>query len=367
MNIVVGNIWNQAHSNYKNKKIINENNVFENLLKEEETKPYLQKVKDYMLDEHHKYLNKFVVTTMPIERKSAFYDQTIYPKGVAQYSMHDGNKAYDTNKLGGFNYRYASYVVAVKYCKDSNDSNKNKKNNQNNIFFDLLPVYIKDRHQAHIIGIAKYFENQNLKEVSIVSKQNHIPFYSLIEIDGVRYLLKGRDKDNLQLAIDVEWQPSSKIIEIIDDIETYLNKIKNKELTKENDNLFKINYADNKELSKEKNKQVFDEIISQLRKPMFKLYRFVKKLKKNKINLNKFYDLSIYEQFDVILKLLNFIKNGNKTSCDLTAINGCKEEKCIVVIGSSLTNSTVYLITQSVTGLFSKRILLNEPINKKDQ
>ena len=348
LNIVVGNVWHSTYLRYWNSNCtFNENNALNKLFDKDKpgfwSTSYLDKIRNYILNSD-KYLNKFVVTKTPIDRKGSFYDATIYPKGVAQFPLHN-TSAYDIKKSGGYKNQYASYVCAVEY--------KNKKGITET---DILPVFIKDRNEAS--QNMKEYVSRNFGVESTRLIYSHIPFDSLLEVDGVRYYLRGRDLKLFQLVVATEWQPSSEIISIIHDINNCLSKINQKELTSPDDNSVEFEFAKGKIISKSDIKLVFEAIVNQLKKPFYGKYAFVKKFNEGKLNIDKFYEANLLDQMKFILSMLNLITlNGSLFNAEL--IDGAANETCKYL--TNLKGCSVYLISQSVTGLYEKRIKIIDP------
>ena len=187
---------------------------------------------------------------------------------------------------------------------------------------------------------------------------SHIPFDSLREVDGVSYYLRGRDLKLFQLVVATEWQPSSEIISIIHDINNCLSKINQKELTSPDDNSVEFEFAKGKIISKSDIKLVFEAIVNQLKKPFYGKYAFVKKFNEGKLNIDKFYEANLLDQMKFILSMLNLITlNGSLFNAEL--IDGAANETCKYL--TNLKGCSVYLISQSVTGLYEKRIKIIDP------
>ncbi len=348
LNIVVGNVWHSTYLRYWNSNCtFNENNALNKLFDKDKpgfwSTSYLDKIRNYILNSD-KYLNKFVVTKSPIDRKGAFYDATIYPKGVAQFQLHQSPE-YAVTKSGGYRNQNASFACVVEY-KDIKGKKK----------IDILPIFIKDKKYASnnlLEYVTKYF---GCVEPRLL--YSHIPFDSLIEVDGVRYYLRGVSSE-VQLVVSTEWQPSEDIVKIVHDISSCLAKINNKEIDEPETGIESFEYSKGKYISKLDNNKVFNSILNQLNKPFYEQYSFVKKYKLGKLNINNFFNATILEQMKFILSMLNLVTlNGSLFNAKL--IDGASNETCKYRL-SNCKDISASLISQSVTGLYEKRIKIIDP------
>ena len=99
--------------------------------------------------------------------------------------------------------------------------------------------------------------------------------------------------------------------------------------------------------------------MNQLNKPFYEQYSFVKKYKSGKLNINNFYNATILEQMKFILSMLNLITlNGSSFNAKL--IGGVSKETCKYRL-KNCNDISVFLISQSVTGLYEKRIKIIDP------
>jgi len=364
LNIVVGNVWNGVHEQYWNKNItFNEDHALDKLFKTSLSGvwrvSYIGKIKDYLFN-NKKYLNKYIVTSRPKnstqeKHKGAFYEQTIHPKGKGQFEIHEG---YDTAKYGGYKAGFAAYNCVIEY-----DNEKGKR--IRGIF--TVPVRFIGRYSGDDLAQKVAQENGIAERTPklIISK---IPISSVLEIDGIRYQM---NSGKLDCPAVVEWYPDYEIITIIHDILKYKKIVANHELTVDENTFDDIpfgNLARNKHqregklISRENNLKVFDAILEQIKKPFYSKYSFAKKVNGGKIDFrSNFMALKTYRQVEQLINLLNFITT-NKDKPNTKAIGGDANETPKYRAGgiaNDISSHSVYLITQSVTGLFEKKIDLN--------
>ncbi|MFP3154529.1 type II CRISPR RNA-guided endonuclease Cas9 [Lachnospiraceae bacterium ZAX-1] len=347
LNIVVGNVWDSVYGQYWNTGItFNEDHALENLFKKDRPDiwqtAYSEKIESYLFD-NKKYLNKFPVTTWPFEKKGAFYDQTIHPKGKGQFALHEG---YDTAKYGGYKNGYNAYNCVIEY--DEKDGKRIR-----GMF--SVPVrfapFFNDCNQGQFLE--KMAENNKLADKKPTLIMRKIPIKSVLEVDGIRaYMNTGVTVDgSCECSVSAEWYPDKEIIKIIKDIFKHHTLVAEKQISAEDkETSGDIAFAKGKKISREDNLKVYDAIIKQITKPLYAKLVLVKNSKQ--ITREKFKEEKTLKQVEDIIDLLNVII-ANKKKADAIFKFTKKDKKAV------LENSDVYLITQSVTGLFENRIVLN--------
>jgi len=365
LNIVVGNVWDSVYGQYwKTNFTFNENNALDKLFKYDRgdiwQTAYIDKIKAYLFD-NKKYLDKFPVTTRPFEKKGAFYDQTIHPKEKGQFELHKG---FDTAKYGGYKNGNTAYNCLIEY-------NNKKKGRTRGIF--SVPVRF-----VHLRGdelLEKITADNKITDKNPKLIMPKIQIKSVLEIDGVRYHMRtGAGSGGLQCSVAVEWYPDKDIIQIVKDIFKFKKLTIDKSFSKETLDKWKETTDDivfatrernpktkeGKKISRENNLKLYDAIIEQVKKPFYANYGFAKKVKEGKICRQKFEALATYAQMEQLVSLLNVI-TMNGTLSDASNIGGSKNETCKYIISgwNDVSSINMFLITQSVTGLFENRVEIN--------
>jgi len=358
LNIVVGNVWDSIFGQYWNTNItFNEENALDRLFTKNREgiwqEKYIQKIKEYLYNNKN-YLGKYPVTYRPFEKKGEFYDQTIHPKGRGQYELHKG---YSTQKYGG-------YKNAINACNCVIEYDGKTGRRIRGIF--PVPIRFVGRYVNEELALA-IAQEHNIADKNPFLILPKIQMFSVLEIDGVRYHMRSGD---LQCSVTTEWYPNQEIINIIHDIVKYQKLLKDKELTADLNTMEDITFAtrernkhqkESKKITRENNLKVFDAIIEQVKKPFYVNYSFAKKVKDGKIDRLKFKELKTYEQIEQLLSLLNLI-TMNGTISNASKIGGVTNEHTKYMAGSitkDISSHRICLITQSVTGLFEKKIDLN--------
>jgi CRISPR-associated endonuclease Csn1 len=359
LNIVVGNVWDGVYGQYwKTNFVFNEDRAIDKLFQIDRDDiwqvSFIQKIKDYLLlgNGNKKYLDKFPVTTRPYEVKGAFYDQTIHPAGKGQFELKAG---LSTEKYGG----YKSGVIAYNCVIEYDGKGKNKGQRLRGVF--SVPVRFANMNEdALLCQIADENKIIDRNPTLIIPK---IMMFSVLDIDGIRYHMRSGD---LQCSVTTEWYPDKEIIQIVRNIFKYQGLVKNRQITADkttSDNIVfatrerNKNNKESKAITRESNLMLYDAIIEQVKKPFYANYSFAKKVVEGRISRDKFKELTTFEQIEQLVQLLNVI-TMNAQEVTSVQIGGGKSEKTKYIV-TGISTKNIYLITQSVTGLFESRIAIN--------
>ena len=389
LNIVVGNVWHTYYNdNFFNAHRIVSDKAIDKLFVDNEKhsnkywkNQYDIKINDYLFN-NKKYLNKFMVVHAPKEVKGPFYDQTIHPKTKGLYPLHEdsnNNDLWSVNKYGGYKTENTAYMCCIKFMTPNGAEIRG-----------LYPVSVKNatKFKNNKIGLLKQIcqeNNINIAKFSPKFVKDKILMFSVLEIDGIRYYFRSKD---LQCSADYEWYPDQEITQIIHDIVKFEKRVISKEFEEEKEKLDnnyngdlplrtrKINSKEHENiyLTKENNLKVYDALIDQLKKPMYKEYPFAKAVICGKISRNSFINLGTYIQIKQLLNIINNVAIHNGSTCDATKINGDKTHQCKCRINYKSPNldrlskqnlnkigagkHIITLISQSITGLFEVKIPL---------
>ena len=365
LNIIVGNVWDSVYGRYWSDNFtFNENNALDRLFKYDHKEAwkvsYIEKIKAYLFD-NKKYLDKFLITTRPFEKKGEFYDQTIHPKGKAQFELHKG---YDTEKYGGYKNANTAYNCLIEY-----DGKKDER------VRGIFSVPVRFAHLKTNELLAQIAEENGITDKKPKVLMPKIQLFSVLEVDGIRYHMRSGISDNkLQCSVTVEWYPDKDIIQIVRDIFKFKKLIDDKNFSKETVEEWKEtphdiefatrernkNIKEGKKISRENNLKLYDAIIEQIKKPFYQNYPTGKKVREEKILREKFEILKTFSQMEQLVELLNVI-TMNKANADTTNIGGVKYDECKYKISgcNNVTSKNIILITQSPTGLFENKIAIN--------
>ncbi len=374
LNIVVGNVYDTVFSSWK-EYFYQSNTVQKNLrnaryteerekIKAEETerKNYnLEKLfyrnqgnaweKDSTILTVKNMLKKpsMIVTRYSFENKGAFYDETVYGRKDNAALPRKGKGPFaDVKKYGGYNSPKTAYFVII------NSADKKGKEIKT---IEAIDVMTKYRIGDDVTKIQKELEERGIASPQVVCK---LKIQSLLDINGTRCYLAGKTENRILIHNAVEWfttqeqdryiKAIAKLLEMVKE-----GKIRNERLINEEFYMHKNRRNESKlVIDKEKNGILYDEILRQLDKTIYKglssMTSFGAKVADGK---EAFCLLSTLDQCKVILQIVKFLK-CNAEAADLTLIG--KEKTCgKLLIGKNITGMNISVIDRSPCGL-SERI-----------
>lgn len=420
LNVVVGNVWDTMFGDLrtikakdKNKFVWNEekaiNRLFEptyekwtrngeEVLKEKCNKRDLKdawsfgedKDENGFLQNHGTLLtvkkwckeNRYLVTTRSFVQKGEMFNQTRHMKQeeskvdttilLKETKKQDGSILFDPRKYGGYKSANSAYAVCcksdvMKKQKISSGANKGEVEfvkDGEMITLHPIPIMYAERKEYQNKEkleqlVAKLY---NLTNPTILAEK--IPYWSMLEIDDIRYQIRGFSGNTIQLNIAYEWHTTKENEQYVHDIAKYIEMESKKEVViaeEEKQRQTKIEYANGKIISKEKNLQLYEEIEKQVAKPFYKSYssKFVNGSKEIKESMKQnFVSLSTYQQVKVLIELMKFITAGG-TLANLKAIGGSANETCKVSMSNKITDKKVKWIHQSPTGFYEQSVVLS--------
>jgi len=310
-----------------------------------------------------------------------FYDQTIYPAHARQKEIERGHKSTEVlgknsalirrkgsfNPLsnaaqyGGFKSANTAYFMIVQYSDKKGGSVKR---------FEQVPAMDKKRWQ----GLTQEQQeselsvrNPKFKSAKIVEPK--ILMNSLFEIGPLRIRISGCNETNIQFHNYNQWLPSRKFVEYVRVMSEYMTKIsKAKRLLEAEDFRGKEEFAlasknKPKVVSKIVNLELYDEICDALDR----MYGSYPTLKGKSLGIPDMYDRLVVAREEFIkiditeqLVMLDSLVKGmgcNPNCFDLSAVGGVKDSGKIQPT-RSIGLLPLVLVRESVTGLFTKRIVI---------
>lgn len=355
LNIVVGNVYDTKFTEKFFMNIKNENYSLNRVFdyntngawiapSREEMKQYrdAQKLKNADRDilsgtfkTVYKYVfrNTPIVTIAPYEGKGILYDQKILPKGKGQFPIKNGM---DIKKYGGYNKVKGSFYNVVRYT----DGKKVKTG--------IFPVYIKNVPLYNSDPIKYCEEILQLKKPKIVVDKVRIN--SIIELDGLRYCLLSRTNDSLiyqniyQLCID-------------DEKARYLKEL-SKFIDRVNTAKHEIELSDRDIISVGNNINLYNWFLSKFNISIYlTMFKGVSEVLEE--GENTFEKLSLLNQAQLLLEIIKIFR-CNSDYANLDLISGAKVSGRIKISRNLTNRKSAYLINQSITGLYEKKINLLE-------
>ena len=212
---------------------------------------------------------------------------------------------------------------------------------------EVLPLYLAKKVK-NAEGLTKYCE-ENLKLINPVIKCTKIKYNSLFKINGFLYRITGKTADYYETLPDLQFFLEKKLYEYVRKLHLYTNE----------------NRKSN-ELSKEKNIELYNEIINKLKKSIYSKKKSNITYKKKGSNLcfilenekENFMSLDIEKQNKVLIEIMKLFKSYKTANLEIFSLGKevgiCKIHKNIIDLND------IKLINQSITGLFENEIDLKK-------
>ena len=376
LNIVVGNVlFNRftddprnfyRKSSYNTAMTKNIKKVFDNIIKNYKTGTVVwDPNKQRQKVENIARRTECIISRMSFKNlNDGFYDETIYksekndPKTNAKISLKGSldNPLNNIERYGGYNKLSIAYFMLV----ESEDKNHNKIKT-----IESVPVYYLRKYRNDPNIDEKVF-NDIVKENNLINAHviiDKINIKSTLKIDNGEYWLGGKTGNQYILHNANQWHISQKDEKYVKVITKYM-QMKNEKKTDnliENDNkviLSPSSKEGNREiaLTQAENESLYNTIIKQLSKPLYKnssLEVFKDKL----ISLtNVFASLTEKQKAEVIANIIKRVATG----ASISNLNLLNEGSSVgrIYLGKNITGKNIYLIKRSVTGLIEKYIKL---------
>ena len=286
-----------------------------------------------------------------------FYDETIYKsllhdkKSKAKIALKgDGNPISLYEKYGGYNNFSTAYFMVV----------QSEKQGEKIVTIETVTAYIYKKYKGDTNKILEHISKENgLVNPKIILDRLNIK--STIRIGKGEYLFAGKSSDVYILHNFNQWNASKEINDYVRIIAKYKDLIKDKKekliTVLENEIIVSDRTKrGNKKLSitKEQNLCLYENIVKQLKKDIYKFPPFLAILKTLEDNFDIFNISLVTEQTDLLFGLIKKLSTG-ASFVDLTLING-KAKSGILTIGKNITGKDIKVVFKSSTGMFEKTI-----------
>lgn len=336
LNIVVGNVYNERCTHNKS--------IF---IKGLQTKTYsLNKMFSFntpnawSIDDNksikivRKTMNKNNIrfTRYAFTKNGELFKRKPLKKGRGQAPLKQNSPLSDISKYGGYDRPTSSYFSFVKY-----EGKKGKEMRR----LVAIDSYIKARYEANP---EKYLsENLGLKNPVVLIPV--VKYNACIEIDGFRMHISAKTDKRIQ------YKPAMQLT-VSYDTEKYIRNIVKLNSKPENYNITELD-----KVSADENLKLFDILTSKMTDTILKV-KFGDIGAKAASHRDTFEKLDIRKQCFVLAEILKII-HCNISEGNLRFIGGAKQSgsiKMSSVISGIKGVKSIYLVHQSVTGLFEKKI-----------
>lgn len=287
--------------------------------------------------------NNILFTRMPFEGKGGFFDQNIMKKGKGQVPLKENSPVSDIAKYGGYNKASAAYFVLI----------KSRLNEETIYTIETIPLILKGTiHTNQDKGnyIRRQWKNSRKEMENPRVCLGHIPVQSLLDINGFKAHLSGKNGKTFTLRNAEQLCISNDDVIVLKRVLKYNERAS---LSKGKEALLIGPFDNIQEVDVNRLYRLFeDKLTNQVYK--VKLSRQASVLKKGE---SKFNDLSLEEKCKVIGEILHLFQ-CNAANADLRLIGGAKSAGALTMNPQIFPEDHVYLVEQSVTGFFEKRIQL---------
>lgn len=287
--------------------------------------------------------NNILFTRMPFEGKGGFFDQNIMKKGKGQVPLKENSPVSDIEKYGGYNKASSAYFVLT----------SSKLKNETIYTIETIPLIIKRMIQTNKDKedyIKQHWKDHGKKMVNPHICYGHIPVQSLLEINGFKVHLTGKSGKDFKLRNAEQLCISNDDAAVLKRVLKYNERSSS---SKGKEALLITPFDNIQEVDLNRLYQVFeDKLTNQVYK--VKLGKQASVLKKGE---GKFNELPLEVKCRVIGEILHLFQ-CNAAIADLRLIGGAKNAGALTMNPRVSSEDHVYLIEQSVTGFFEKRILL---------
>ncbi len=303
------------------------------------------------------YQNSPIISIMPyVNRNGAFYDETIYKKKndgekfKAAFALKEKGPMSSIEKYGGFNSVNNAYFMVVESVDNKGRIKKT---------IECVPIIVEykyrndpDKKQK----VIKFIEETNNIKITRVIK-DELKFRSVLKINGGLYMLTAKTSDSFKVLKLNQWYISNSDTGYIKILEKYKNMPQvAKECLKEDGERLIVSPAVKENsrpqiITRTQNVELYDLIINQLSKKIYDLSSIKAIVSNLKDKRDLFIALSIPNQTEVLLNLVKYVGGGYLA--DLKLLGGT-EHMGTTRISKDITDLNIYLIEQSVTGLYSK-------------
>lgn len=275
--------------------------------------------------------NTPLMTRATFEGHGGIADQTLYSARKSNEESYiplkqNDEKMTDVKKYGGFSAVSTAYFFLVEH-----DLKKKRVRT-----IETVPIYLKEMIERQ----PELLEEYCVKDLCLVNPSvriRKIKIQSLINLNGFYVRISGKTENRLSLRSDVNLVLNKKYISYIKSIEKYISDgIITSEITTDlNCELFE-------DLLEKNNEGLFSKRPNSIGGTMLK-------------GKAKFEQLSIDEQLKMLTEVLKISSVGTNKA-DLKIIGGSANSGTMKISKNITSNKICKLITQSVTGIFTKEI-----------
>lgn len=284
--------------------------------------------------------NNILFTRMPLEGKGGLFDQNIMKKGKGQVPLKGDSPISDIEKYGGYNKASIAYMMLVQAEEKGKPV----------YLLESIPNYVKnkltsDKERQEYCVRTWTVQGSKYRNLQILIPKVRIQ--SLFEIDGFKAHISGKTGN---LFVMRNAQELCMDITLAGVLKNVLKFIHRKTVQKD----AAITEYDG--VSDDNTSELYDFFVDKLSSSIYGK-KFATQADFLRQSKDKFTNLPLEERCEVLGSILHLFQ-CNAVLSDFHLLGGSRQAGRIYLNKKIKAQDHVYLIEQSVTGFFEKRILL---------
>lgn len=284
--------------------------------------------------------NNILFTRMPLEGKGGLFDQNIMKKGKGQVPLKGDSPISDIEKYGGYNKASIAYMMLVQAEEKGKPV----------YLLESIPNYVKNKltsdkeRQAYCVRTWTAQGNKYRHPQILIPK---VRIQSLLEIDGFKAHISGKTDDRFVMRNAQELCMDNALAGVLKNVLKFIHR---KTVQKDAAITEYDGVSDDNTLA------LYDFFVDKLSSSIYGK-KFATQADFLRQSKDKFMNLSLEERCEVLGSILHLFQ-CNAVLSDFHLLGGSRQAGRIYLNKKIKAQDHVYLIEQSVTGFFEKRILL---------
>lgn len=284
--------------------------------------------------------NNILFTRMPYERKGELFKENILKKGKGQVPIKGNSPVSDIKKYGGYNMAKVAYMMLV----------KREEKGKSVYLLESIPIHLKESLKTdneRLEYCKKIWDAQGDKYINPEICISKILFQSLLEIDGFKAHISRKTNNRFAMRNAQELCMDNALAGVLKNVLKFIHRktVQKDAVITEYDGV-----SDDNTLA------LYDLFVKKLSSSIYRK-KYATQADFLCQSKDKFMNLPLEERCEVLGSILHLFQ-CNPVLSDLHLLGGKKSTGTILLNKKIKPEDHVYLIEQSVTGFFEKRILL---------
>lgn len=284
--------------------------------------------------------NNILFTRMPYERKGELFKENILKKGKGQVPIKGNSPVSDIKKYGGYNMAKVAYMMLV----------KREEKGKSVYLLESIPIHLKESLKTdneRLEYCKKIWDAQGDKYINPEICISKILFQSLLEIDGFKAHISRKTNNRFAMRNAQELCMDNALAGVLKNVLKFIHR---KTVQKDTAITEYDGVSDDNTLA------LYDLFVKKLSSSIYRK-KYATQADFLCQSKDKFTNLPLEERCEVLSSILHLFQ-CNPVLSDLHLLGGKKSTGTILLNKKIKPEDHVYLIEQSVTGFFEKRILL---------